>query len=34
VKAGLDHMPANVPFYMDYSQNASSYESLGLREFF
>ena len=33
VKAGLNHMPANVPFYMDYSQNASSYESLGLWTF-
>src|SRR5678815_4213825 len=28
VKAGLEHMPANVPFYLDYSQNASSYESV------
>jgi putative ABC transport system permease protein len=34
VKAGLDHMPANVPFYLDYSQNANSYESLGLWAFF
>src|SRR4249919_2574063 len=34
VKAGLDHMPANVPFYIDYSQNASSYESIGLWTFF
>ena len=34
VKAGLDHMPANVPFYMDYSQNATSYEKLGLWTFF
>lgn len=33
-KAGLDHMPANVPFYMDYSQNAKSYESLGLWAFY
>jgi predicted permease len=33
-KAGLDRMPANVPFYMDYSQNATSYESLGLWGFF
>src|SRR5215218_6324185 len=33
-KAGLHHMPANVPFYMDYSRNASSYESLGLWTFF
>lgn len=30
VKAGLDRMPANVPFYLDYSANASSYESLAL----
>src|SRR5690242_8086379 len=29
-KAGLNHMPANVPFYMDYSKNGTSYESLGL----
>src|SRR5262245_39446771 len=34
VKAGLDHMPANVPFYIDYSRNATSYESLGLWTFF
>ena len=34
VKAGLDHMPANVPFYIDYSQNATSYEKLGLWTFF
>ena len=33
-KAGLNHMPANVPFYLDYSQNATSYESLGLWAFF
>src|SRR6266550_1973432 len=33
-KAGLNHMPANVPFYLDYSQNATSYESLGLWTFF
>jgi putative ABC transport system permease protein len=33
VKAGLNHMPANVPFYLDYSQNATSYESLGLSTF-
>src|SRR6187401_260340 len=32
-KAGLNHMPANVPFYKDYSANASSYESLGLWTF-
>ncbi len=29
-KSGLNHMPANVPFYLDYSQNASSYEKVGL----
>src|SRR2546426_4776037 len=34
VKAGLDHMPANVPFYLDYSKNATSYESIGLWTFF
>lgn len=34
VKAGLNKMPANVPFYLDYSQNATSYESLGLWQFF
>ncbi|HLM22983.1 MAG TPA: ABC transporter permease, partial [Propionibacteriaceae bacterium] len=33
-KAGLNHMPANVPFYLDYSANASSYETLGLWTFF
>ena len=33
-KAGLNHMPANVPFYLDYSANATSYESLGLWTFF
>src|SRR3954451_442648 len=33
-KAGLNHMPANVPFYMDYSKNATSYESLALWTFF
>src|SRR5688572_7481336 len=33
-KAGLHHMPANVPFYLDYSKNASSYESIGLWAFF
>jgi putative ABC transport system permease protein len=32
-KAGLNRMPANVPFYLDYSQNATSYESLGLWTF-
>lgn len=30
VKAGLHKMPANVPIYLDYSKNASSYETLGL----
>jgi putative ABC transport system permease protein len=34
VKAGLYHMPANVPFYLDYSQNAKSYEQLALWTFF
>ena len=34
VKAGLPHMPANVPFYLDYSKNATSYESIGLWTFF
>jgi len=29
-KAGLDRMPANIPFYIDYSENAESYEELGL----
>src|SRR5687767_15865806 len=33
-KTGLNHMPANVPFYLDYSKNAASYESLGLWTFF
>jgi len=33
VKAGLNRMGANVPFYMDYSQNATSYEKLGLWSF-
>lgn len=32
-KAGLNHMPANIPFYKDYTQNASSYESLALWAF-
>jgi hypothetical protein len=31
---GLNHMPANVPFYLDYSKNATSYETLGLWTFF
>jgi len=30
VKAGLNKMPANVPFYLDYSKNATSYETIGL----
>ncbi len=34
VKAGLNHMPANVPFYLDYSKNATSYEHVGLWTFF
>ena len=34
VKAGLNRMPANVPFYLDYSRNATSYEGLGLWTFF
>src|ERR671925_2200052 len=33
VKAGLNRMPANVPFYIDYSRNANSYESLALWSF-
>src|SRR5262249_16304501 len=33
-KAGLNHMPANVPFYIDYSQNAHSYENIALWAFF
>jgi predicted permease len=33
-KAGLHHMPANVPFYLDYSRNATSYENLALWQFF
>src|SRR3954470_14383613 len=32
-KAGLNKMPANVPFYLDYSKNASSYEALALWSF-
>lgn len=32
-KAGLHRMPANIAFYIDYSKNASSYESLGLWAF-
>lgn len=34
VKAGLTQMPANVPFYLDYSTNATSYEHVGLWTFF
>lgn len=34
VKAGLNRMPANVPFYLDYSKNASSYENVALWAFF
>ena len=33
-KTGLNHMPADVPFYLDYSANATSYESLGRWTFF
>ena len=33
-KAGLDRMAANVPFYIDYSQHAQSYQQLGLWTFF
>ncbi len=33
-KAGLHRMPANVPFYIDYSTNATSYENIGLWTFF
>ncbi len=29
-KAGLNKMPANVPIYLDYSKNATSYEAIGL----
>lgn len=32
-KAGLHKMPANVPIYLDYSQNASSYEAIALWSF-
>jgi putative ABC transport system permease protein len=34
VKAGLNRMPANVPFYLDYSANATCYERVGLWTFF
>ncbi len=33
-KAGLHHAPANVPLYLDYSRNATSYENVGLWTFF
>ncbi|HEX2099496.1 MAG TPA: ABC transporter permease [Candidatus Synoicihabitans sp.] len=33
-KSGLNHMPANIPFYLDYSKNATSYEQVGLWQFF
>jgi predicted permease len=33
-KAGLNRMPANIPFYLDYSANATSYERLTLWTFF
>ena len=33
-KAGLNRMPANIPFYLDYSANATSYENIGLWTFF
>lgn len=33
-KAGLNKMQANVPFYIDYSKNATSYEMIGLWAFF
>jgi len=29
-KLGLNHIPANVTCYLDYSQNAESYETIGL----
>ena len=32
-KAGLNRMPANVPMYLDYSANASSYDGLALWSF-
>ncbi|WP_438483015.1 ABC transporter permease [Oleiharenicola lentus] len=32
-KAGLDKMPANVPIYLDYSKNATSYEAIALWSF-
>ena len=33
-KAGLPRLPANVPIYLDYSQNATSYENVALWTFF
>src|SRR5258705_2667170 len=33
VKAGLNHMPANITFYLDYSKNATSYENVVLWSF-
>ena len=33
-KAGLNRMPANVPMYLDYSANSTSYDSVGLSAFF
>ncbi len=32
-KAGLNKMPANVPIFLDYSKNATSYETLALWSF-
>lgn len=32
-KAGLDKMPANIPIYLDYSKNATSYEAVALWAF-
>ncbi len=32
-KAGLNRMPANIPFYLDYSQNGTSYENVALWSF-
>lgn len=32
-KAGLDKMGANVPFYIDYSKNSTSYETIALWNF-
>ncbi|MEO8359393.1 MAG: ABC transporter permease [Vicinamibacteria bacterium] len=33
-KAGLNHVPANIPIYLDYSRSAKSYEKIGLWAFF